>query len=117
MIDAILRIALESALGGFLWCSIGPYIATLFHESSPPPLDQAIALALPCVDWTEGPYTQKMVARWAAAELATPYSEEVRYRVVRPLLQIAPNNSLRPCVPVELWAWLKRQPSLPSVSR
>ena len=47
----------------------------------------------------------------AAAALATPYSEEVRYTVIDVLLQIVLNNSLRPHVPVELWAWLKRQPS------
>ena len=44
--------------------------------------------------------------------LATPYSEEVGRSVVDALFQIAYNNALRSHIPIDIWAWLKRRPSL-----
>ena len=117
MIDSISRVASKSMSGEFMWHRIKPYITTLFDESSPPYLNQAIALASPCASWAKGPYTQSKVARWAAAALATPHSEEVRQSVIHALLQIALNNSLRPHIPTEIWAWLKSQPPLQPVCK
>ena len=117
MIDAILRVALKSTSGGFMWHHIGPYITPLFDESSPPFLNQAITLASPYTDWTYGPHSKSAVARWATAVLATPYSEEVGQRVVDTLLQIARSEVLRPHIPINIWAWMKRRPSLPPVCR
>ena len=117
MINAILRFAPKSKSGGFMWHRIGPYITTLSDSLSPTSLDMAITLASPCADWVNGPYTENAVARWAAAALTTTYSEEVCRSAVDALLKIARNDSLRPHVPIEIWAWLKRRPSLPPVCR
>ena len=115
MIDAILRVTSKSTSGGFTWHCIGPYTITLFDESSPPHLNQAIILVSPCLGWGSWLYTQNVVARWVAAVLATPYSEHVGQSVVDALLQIAHINFLRPHIPVDLWAWLKKRPPLPPV--
>ena len=117
MINAILHIATKSTSGGFMWCPIEPYITALFDESSPASLNWAIILASPCADWIEGSYTRNTVVRWAAAVLATPYSEEVGRSVVDVLLQITCNDSLRPHIPIDIWVWLKRRPSLPPLCR
>jgi hypothetical protein len=117
MMKAILRVTLESTSGGFVWCQIERYITSWFDESSPPSLYQAITLVSPCADWQWGPYTRSSVARWAAAVSATPYSEAVGQRVVDVLLQIAHNDFLQPHIPIEIWAWLKRKPSLPPICR
>jgi hypothetical protein len=117
MMKAILRVTLESTSGGFVWDRIRPYITSWFDESSPPSLDQAITLVSPCANWGRGPYNQSSVARWAAAVSATPYSEAVGQRVVDALLHIAWNEFLRSHIPIEIWAWLKKQPSLPPICR
>ena len=112
MIESILRISSKLSSRGFMWHRIGPYITSLFDESSPP-LNNAITIAAPCANWIDGLYTQGAVARWAAAVLETPYSEAVCQSVVGALLSIAPSASLRPHIPVEIWAWLKKRPFLP----
>ena len=115
MVDVILRIASNSTSGGFAWRRIGPYITTWFDESSPPYLNQAIALASPFAGWVRRSYTQSAVVRWAAAALATPYSAEIGQSVVDALLQIAWSESLRPHIPTDVWALLKMRPHLPPV--
>ena len=117
MLDAICRVASKSTRGGFMWHCIGLYATTLFDESSPPCLNQAIALASPLVDWDDGSYTEDAVARWAAAALATPYSEEVGRSVINALLQIASVDFLQSHIPIDIWVWLNRRPSLPPVCR
>ena len=117
MFNAILHVALKSRSGGFMWHHIGRYTTALFDEPNPPFLNQAIILAAPCVQWHFGTYYERAAARWASAVLATPYSEEVVQSVVDALLQIVHRISLRPHIPIEIWAWLKRQPSLPRKSR
>ena len=113
MIDAISHVALKSASGGFVWRRIGDY-TTWLDESSPPYLNHAIALASPCKYWMYWSHNDKApVARWAAAVLETPYSDAVGQSVVDVLLRIAFNRSLRPQIPVQTWAWLKRRPPLP----
>ena len=116
MLDIILRVASNST-SGFMWRCIGPYITTLFDKSTPSSLNQAITFASPCADWIGGPYTERAVTRWAAAVSETPYSVEVGQSVVDALLQIAYNDSLRPYIPIDIWGWLKRRPSLPPVCR
>ena len=117
MMDTILHVASNPKCWGFAWRRIGPYITTLFDESSPPYLNQVIVLVAPSVHWGDGTYTQNAVVRWTSAVLATSYSEVVGQNVADALLQIAHEESLRPHVPVEIWAWLKRRPSLPPVCR
>ena len=55
------------------------------------------------------------VTRWAAAALAVPYTEELCQSVVGTLLHIASNDRLQPFIPVDIWAWLKKRPSLPPI--
>ena len=56
-----------------------------------------------------------MVRRWAAAALVVVDTEEVSQYVVDTLLQIASICSLRPHIPIGIWVWLKKRPSLPPV--
>jgi hypothetical protein len=114
MIDAITRLASKSTSGGFMWYHIGPFVTTWLNESNSSP-DQKIIFAAPYIWWNEESCTQNTVAKWAAAALAIPYSEEVGRSVVDVVLQIAYSDRLRPHIPIEIWAWLKRQPSLPPV--
>ena len=115
MIGTIVHIASKLPYGEFIWDRIFPSITFLFDDSSPPSLDQATVFAAPYANWNWKSYPQSAVSRWAAAVLAIPYSEAVGQSVVDTLLQIASNDSLRPHIPVEIWAWLKRRPSLPPV--
>ena len=85
----------------------------MFDESSPPYLNQVITLVAPSVPWGDSGYTRNAVARWATAVLGTPYSEVVGQNVAKALLQIAYEDTLRPEIPMKIWAWLKRRPSLP----
>ena len=117
MIDAISNVASNPKCWGFTWRRIGPYVTALFDESSPSYLNQVITLVAPSVRWGDNTCAQNAVARWTAAVLATPYSEVVGQNVADALLQIACEESLQPHVPVRIWAWLKRRPSLPPVCR
>ena len=117
MVETILHIASKSPSHGFLWRHVTFSIAPLFDESTPPSLNKAIVLASPYANWARGSYTPKAVSRWAEAVLAIPYSETVGQSVVYALFEIAYGNSLLPHVPIEIWAWLKRRPSLPPARR
>jgi hypothetical protein len=117
MIDAIFRIASKATSGGFMWHHIVPCVTTWFNETNSSSLDQTIIFAAPYTRWIDESCTQNLVARWAAAALAIPYSEEVGRSVVDALLQIASGDRLRPHIPIEIWAWLKGRPSLPPVCR
>ena len=119
MVDAILRAARvsESISEGFKWRHIGTYITAVFGESSPPSLDRAITFSSPYVPWYEGSNSQHAVARWAAAALAVPYSEEVVQNVVNTLLRISDIGTLHSHIPIGIWEWLKKRPSLPPVCR
>ena len=97
----------------FIWHLAKPFIMRLSNTQHPPSLDWIIILASPYVSWNDKPYDGNMVARWAAAALAIPYSEEVGQSVVGVLLHIASIDSLQPHIPVGIWTWLKKQPSLP----
>ena len=56
---------------------------------------------------------ETVVTGWVAAVSATLYTEEVGQSVVDALLQIVSIHSLRPHIPISIWTWLKKQPSLP----
>ena len=117
MIDAFLGVARASKPGEFLWRKVLPFLVTLFDETSPDSLDRVIALMSPYVHWGACGANKNMIIRWAAAASAVPYTEEVGRSVVDALLQIASIHSLRQHIPVDTWAWLNKQPSLPSVCR
>jgi len=70
-----------------------------------------MTLVSPYADWRLVSNTNA-VTRWAAAALAAPYTEEVCESVVDTLLQIASNIRLQSSIPIDMWAWLKKRPSL-----
>lgn len=115
LINAVSRVVSKSTSVGSVWHRIRPYINTWFDESSPAHLNQAIILVTPCIYWGSVPLflSFRVVTRWAAAASATPYSEEVGARVVDALLQFSRFDILLQRIPIHIWAWLKRQPSLP----
>jgi len=90
-------------------------IATLLKEECPDYPDWIVTLVSPHIDWGTSGLNGNAVAWWAAAALAVPYTEEVCQRVVDALLQISSVGDLNPHISVDLWAWLKRQSSLPPV--
>ena len=96
-----------------MWYPIRPYIAKFLDEETPPSLNRAIVLTSPHMIWNDVSDGEKVVVRWAAAVSAVAYTEEVCQSVVDTLLQISAVNSLRPHIPVDIWQWLKRRPSLP----
>jgi len=117
MLDALSRAAMTSNSERFIWRCVQPYIITLSNNPDPPSLNQLIALGSSHVSWHDGQHNENMVTRWAAAASAVPYTEEVGLRVVDALLQIASVDSLRPRIPVGIWAWLKKRPFLPPMCR
>ena len=90
------------------------YMDALFEESSAPSLNRAIALILPYRIQTAR--KEHEVARWATAVLAVPYTEEVGWSVVEVALQSASKDSLRPHIPIGVWALFKEQPTLQPIS-
>ena len=91
-------------------------IVMLLDEASPNSPNWVVTLMLPCEDWqcklTDG---RNAVAGWAGAALAVSYTEELGRNVVDSLLNLAAEKSLQPLIPVDIWAWLKKRPSLPPI--
>ena len=113
LIDVMLRVSPKLTDDGSTDNSYGLDITTLFDRSNPSCWNPANTLVLCDYDWINGGYGWDSVAVWAAQVLITPYSEEVGQRVVDALLQIVSNGSLQQHIPIDVWAWLKRLPSLP----
>lgn len=113
MMNAIL-LAAGVAASIFKWGYIGSHITAVFGESSPPHLNRAITLMSPYLPWYRSKLnTIRGFDRWAAAVSATPYSEEICQTVVDIVLQVSVNDLVRSHIPVNIWAWLKKQPDLP----
>ena len=94
------------------WHRIQPCIKALIGKSGTPSLNRAIILMLPCLYWDGEWADETTVTCWAAAALALPYTEEVGQSVVDVMLRIASCRSLRPHIPIDIWVWLKKRPSL-----
>ena len=109
LVDAFSRVAWVSNPENFVWHRVGPYTT----KPVPPSLNGFIVLASPCVPWHDKPHNKDMVTRWVAAASEIPYTEDVGQIVVDALLQIASIDSLRPHIPVSIWAWLEKRPPLP----
>ena len=88
----------------------------LLNEESPIPLKQAIILASPHLLWRNFANDKHLVQLWAVAVSEVPYTDEVCQSVVATLLQIASITSLQPSIPLDMWSWLKKCPSLPPTS-
>jgi hypothetical protein len=115
MIDAIFRAAMASKSKEFMWCHVVLYISRLFEERSPTSLNRVIVLTAPYVPWKQALNNPVAVARWAAAFLAIPHTEEINQSALDALIRISLVELLRPHIPIEIWRWLKEKPSLPPV--
>jgi hypothetical protein len=118
LIDAISRVARVSSSrssnhGRFMWHHIVLYISRLFEERSPASLNRDITLISPYAPWVGALNNRTAVSRRAAAAPAIPHTDEVGQSVFNALLQISFFDLLRPYIPLDVWGWMKRQPSLP----
>jgi hypothetical protein len=113
MVDAISRAVVVSNSAEFVWYRIRPYIATLFDKPRPSSLNLVITMMSPHVFWSHRQYSydENTVTRWAKAASEVQPTKEVDRSVVDALLYIASNSSLRPHIPIELWARMKDQRS------
>ena len=105
MLDAFLHAVRTS--DPFIWCCVVP---ALFNEASP----LTIVLVSPYVDWGDPFLADRgsLITLWATAASAVPYTEEICRSVVDALLHISGTSFLRSHVPVGIWRWLEKQPSL-----
>jgi len=99
----------------FMWCHIEPLVATLLNEESSIPLKQAIILASPYMPWKGFANNENLIQLWGAAAPSVPYANDIGQSVVSTLLRIANDTSLQPHIPVGMWSWLNKLPSLPPV--
>jgi hypothetical protein len=115
IVNAITLIARASA-PIFKWRHIGAHITAVFDESSPPTLNQVITLVWPYAHrYHDELFTRNAVARWVKAASTVPYLEVVGPSVVDALLQISADDFHRSPIPLNIWSWLKKRPSLPRV--
>jgi hypothetical protein len=107
MFNAYLCAIRASGKRNYPWRHIASHADRLLCEASP----RAIVLASPHVPWYY--LTGDSVQRWATAVSGIPYTEEVGQSVVDALLHIASESKLLPHIPVGVWSWLTKRPSLP----
>jgi hypothetical protein len=110
MFNTFLSTATASGERGYPWCRIAPHAVRLLCEASP----RVIILASPHIPWRY--LTGDSVQRWTTAASEFPYTEEVRQSVVDALLHIASLSEPSPHIPISVWSWLTKQPSLPPSS-
>lgn len=96
-----------------MWHHVVRYTSRLFETQSPTSLNRVIALISPYVPWGGALNKKSAVARWAAAASAIPYTDQLGQNVIDALFQIAFIDLLRPHIPIHMWEWMKRRPSLP----
>ena len=111
MLDMFLHIARASKERQFTWYHIGNIAIRLLSEASP----HAVILTSPYLCWDLLKGRGDLVQLWAKAASAIPYTDEVGQSVVDVLLQIAAVDELVPHIPVDIWSWLTKQPTLPPV--
>jgi hypothetical protein len=78
------------------------------RRTEPYALNRVTALISQCVPRDGASNNNVAISGWTAAASETLYAEEVCQRV-----QIARVDSLRPHVLIDIWRWLRKQPSLP----
>ena len=113
MLLAVLHAARTSSVLQPMWYHVKRFIGTLLSNTSP----GAIVLMLPYLPWYPLEDRKGLVQRWVAAASAANYTEEVGQSVVDMLSQIAYWDNLVSYIPIDLWSWLTKQPSLPPVCR
>ena len=113
MFDTVIRVAKASYTTKFMWHHVVLYISRLLEKRSPTSLNRTILLISPHLPWNDALKDGAAVARWAAAVSNCSDEEDVSQSVVEVLLRIASIYALRKHIPVEVWAWLKKRPTLP----
>jgi len=113
--DTFLRLASDLGRFGSVWHRIEPLVVMMLEEGSQVSLKEAIILAAPYFDWKKFGNGERLIQLWAAAGLEIPYTDKIGQSVVDALLQIACCSPLRPHIPVGMWLWLNKRPSLPPV--
>jgi len=117
MPEMLSRVASASGRWGFIWHRARPHLATLLKEESPIALKWAIFLAFPHMPWDRFANGRHLIQLWAAAVSTAPYTDEIGQSVMDALLHIAPQDPLRPHIPVSMWLWLNKQLPFPLVCR
>jgi len=97
-----------------MWHCIEPLVPILLNVEGPVSKKQAVILASPHLPWWHC-RDQHLVRLWVAAVSEVPYTNEICQSVVDTLLQIASNDQLQPHIPVGMWQWLNKHPTLPPV--
>ena len=109
LVHMCLRAAQSTKFESFMW--VRPLANTLFSRPYPRSLDRVILFATPYAWRGRGPRSEDEVARWALAVSGVPYTVEVGGCVASALLLVAADESLRCCIPANVWAWLTQLPS------
>ena len=113
MANAIFDLSASSNPWRFMRSYIEPYAATLLKKTTLSSLHRATILLSPYVPPRQ--WDESMIASWAAAVSAVPYSEMVGRSMVNTVFRLASMETLQPYIPIGVWAWLKLQLSLPPV--
>ena len=116
MADAIFRLFGAYEEAELRWSHIQTHIASFFYKSIPPSLNRVIILTLPYIGRDVYADPRTVVSRWIAAASAVPYSE-VDQNMTEALLMVSYDESMRPHIPVNVWAWLNKRSFLPPTSR
>lgn len=112
--NAVMNIV-QASKNYYFMSSISSYITTLFGKPMNPFRDWLITLISPHISWKDGVHGAKMVRQWFKAVLRVPDTVEVVWSVIATLMEITSIDSLRQCIPVEIWGWMKKWKSLPPV--
>ena len=115
ILDIFLQTARTSMPWGFVRRWIGPLVTILLNQENPVSLKQAAILASPHLPWWNFTNIKHLIQLWALAASAIPYTEKIGQSVVDTLLQIASHSSLQPHIPIEMWLWLNKCPTLPPI--
>ena len=115
MLDTLLHAARGSEKQGFMWHHVGPLVATLFNEGSPISMKRVGLLVSPHLPWRNFTNGKQLTQLWVAAAPAVPYTQDIDQCVVETLFFIQSQDSLRAYLPVGVWSWLNRRPSLPPI--
>jgi hypothetical protein len=117
VLDVCLHAARASKQRDFLWYHIRELpVGRLLNGESPVSTKQAFILMSPHLPWYQRmDGHEHWVQQWAAAASAVPYTDEIGQSVADTLLHIAYNTSLQPHIPIDMWSWLRKSPSLPPI--
>ena len=111
MLNTFLHAARASKEWELTWHRSWKFAKLLPQKASP----RGFILASPHVRWYLLTDSGDLVQQWVAAASAISYTEEVGQSVVDVLLQIADVDELAPHIPIDMWSWLIRKPSLPPI--